>query len=299
MSNKYLFFPGCSLKEFAGDYEKSLLTVFERVGLELKELSSWNCCGVVSNLAEDSIYHEVAPVRNLIRAQEDGTKENVNKLAVACAMCYQVMKKTNLDVKKDPERLERLNLFMNDEPDYKGNVEVLHVLDILTRDEVISKIKENVKQELKGLKIACYYGCALVRPDEVAIADNDDPWLMEYLVENLGATPAEWAYRTQCCGSYNILMKKDVIKKRIVKMIEPLIKDDVDVIITACPLCAYNLEEGMKLGKSDLKQKTIPVVYLTDIVAASLGDTNELSPEKRNILNDLMKKTKMKIKQSV
>lgn len=276
---KLLYFPGCSLKNFAQSYEKSAIAVAKELGIELVELNRWNCCGVVYGLASDSFAHYVGAFRDLIRAQQQVNETGNEYLVALCSMCYQVLSSLNYRLSIDREALDRLNRFMDDEEDYLGTIQVEHFLKILADLVGFDKIKTKVKRDLSELKIAPYYGCMLVRPKEIAIDDPEDPTIMEKLIEAVGAEPVSYPFRTECCGSYNVVVNKDVIKERTKKILGPLIKKNVDAVITVCPLCKFNLEQGLKLARDELGQSNIKILYFTELLALAIGLDDTIDKE--------------------
>jgi len=290
---KFMYMPGCSLKNYATNYEKSAIGIAKKLGIELVELERWNCCGVVYGLASDSVFHQIAAVRNLIRAQETSKNLGNNKLVTLCSMCYQVLASANHRIKNDEQALEALNKFMDEEEDYRGEIEVKHFLAIL-RDEIgFDKIKEKIVRPLKNLNIAPYYGCVLVRPKEAAIDDPEDPIILETLIETIGGNPIYWPFRTDCCGSYNVVSNQDIVKKRVWNLIKP-IRDEVDIIITVCPLCKFNLDLGIDFAKKEYYIKNIPVLYFTEILAYALGLDEYLDSSIINLLENMIKKEEVK-----
>jgi hypothetical protein len=180
---KTLFFPGCTLKNEAKDFERSAIASMDALGFPLVEIERWNCCGTLYSTTEDDLMHQLAPIRNLIRVQEGGA----DRMVTVCAMCYNTQKRANLRVKRNPDELEKINAFMNLEEDYRGGVDVVHLLEIL-RDEIgFPSITERVKRPLNGLKVASYYGCMLLRPREAAIDPPQQPRVLEDLSIALGA----------------------------------------------------------------------------------------------------------------
>ncbi|TET70049.1 MAG: heterodisulfide reductase, subunit B, partial [Candidatus Aminicenantes bacterium] len=157
---KISYYPGCTLKNNAKNFEESALCSLNAIGVEVKELPRWNCCGTVFSLATDDLIHHVAPIRNLIRVKES----NTDRVMTLCAMCYNTLKRANERVKADSESLDKINQFMyREEIDYKGDVKILHLLELL-RDEIkFENIAKKVTNPLKNLKVANYYGCLLVR----------------------------------------------------------------------------------------------------------------------------------------
>ena len=197
---KLTYYPGCTLKSKAANLEKAAMDVLRLLDVEYEELPRWNCCGAVFSLADDDLIHHVAPVRNLIRAMERGS----DTVVTICSQCYNTLARANLLMKADEEKRKTINTFMDEEPDYNGEVEVLHYLTLL-RDHIgWDRIRENVKVPLDGLKIAPFYGCTLVRPTEVSI-DPFDPTIMEDFIAAIGATPAKFSAAHECCGSYQML----------------------------------------------------------------------------------------------
>lgn len=128
---KVSYYPGCTLKTKARNLEDTALAALNVLGFELDELPRWNCCGAVTSLASDDLLHMLAPVRDLIRAKEQGS----DKLVTICSMCYNTLARANLVMREDAVKRDALNQFMDEEPDYAGEVEVVHLLNFI-RDEV-------------------------------------------------------------------------------------------------------------------------------------------------------------------
>jgi heterodisulfide reductase subunit B len=157
----------------------------------------------------------------------------------------------------------RVNNYDKDGEPYNGETKVLHYLELL-RDVVgFDKIKEKVVKPLTGKKVAAYYGCLLLRPGKVmAMDDVENPTIMEDFIRALGADPVIYAYRNECCGGYITLESKELAKAKSQKVSSNAKDKGAEVIVTACPLCKYNLQKN----GSDL-----PVVYITELLAEALG----------------------------
>jgi heterodisulfide reductase subunit B len=185
------YYPGCTLKNEAKNFEDSSLFVMNHLGINAQEISRWNCCGTVFSLATDDIMHHLAPIRNLIRVKE----ANSDRVVTLCAMCYNTLKRANERIKNDPESLEKLNNFMSREKiKYQGDVKIFHLLELL-RDEVkFDAIRKKVIKNLNGLRVANYYGCFLIRPREIGLDDIENPTVLEELTELTGAKPVEFAF---------------------------------------------------------------------------------------------------------
>ncbi|MCK5039186.1 MAG: CoB--CoM heterodisulfide reductase iron-sulfur subunit B family protein, partial [Thermoplasmata archaeon] len=257
-----------TLKTSAKNLEKSAFAIAEALGHEMKEMDDWTCCGVVSSLTDDDLMHHLAPIRNLIHAED----EEEETIVTLCDMCCNTLKQTNLRVKDNPDNLETLNDFMDKENDYKNTVSVLHFLEFL-RDEVgFAKIKKMVKHPLKGMKIMPYYGCVMLRPREVAIDDAEEPVILSDLLKALGAEVLDNPYKIECCGSYHTIDQKESTSKRAYRISNFGKELGADAIITSCPLCRYNLDvRGQEAEALFEGYSQMPTFYYTQLIAIALG----------------------------
>jgi len=281
---KIFYYPGCTLKTQARNFESSAMEVMKLLGYELVELNRWNCCGTVYSLASDDLIHKVAPIRNLIRVKEQGG----GKVVTLCAMCYNTLKQANVFFNSDQEARDKINSFMDTEIDYEGDVEVLHLLTVL-RDEVgFNNISKKVVRKLNHIKVAPYYGCLLLRPSTVAIDDAENPSIMEELLHALGAETIDFPYRNECCGTYNTVSAVDLVIDRTYRIVGLARNLGADVIVTSCPLCQFNLEVRQKDVKERFPEfEQLPVIYFTQLMGVALGvpterlgfDLNHIEPK--------------------
>jgi heterodisulfide reductase subunit B2 len=266
------YYPGCTLKTRAKNFETSALAVMSVLGVNLIELSRWNCCGTVYSLAEDDLIHHVAAVRNLIRVKQQG----MSKVVTLCAFCYNTLKRANLVMKDSPDKRYAINTFMNEEPDYAGEVEIVHLLQVLRDDVGWQKIAEQVKHPLKDLKVAGYYGCTLLRPQQVAIDAVERPTVLRDLTRALGGTAVDFPFATECCGAYQVVDNRDIITERITAILNSAIKNGAEALIVSCPLCEYNLRQttsSVRQVQSGIP--AMPTLYFTQLMAIAFG----LNPE--------------------
>lgn len=264
---KVAYYPGCTLKTTAKNFEDSAIAVAKALGIDFKELDRWYCCGAVYSIASDNLMNKISAIRNLIRAQEAGYQ----KFIPLCSMCYNVIKQGNLMVKEDKENLNKINEFMDREEDYKGNVEVVHFLQFI-RDEIgFEKIKELVKNKL-NLKVAPYYGCLLLRPEEIKIDDMEEPTIMNDLLESIGIESINTPYKGECCGAYHTVDNVDLIVERTYTIINSARIRGADAIVVSCPLCDFNLDQRQQNVIEKYKGfKPMPVFYFTQLLALALG----------------------------
>lgn len=268
------YYPGCTLKDQALGFENTAIAVLRELDVQLAELSRWNCCGTVYCLASDNLMFQTAPVRNLLRVKEEG----FDSVVTLCSMCYNTLKRANDLVREEPEKLEKLNLFMNLEAtDYTPDIRVYHLLEFL-RDEIgLDRVREKVKQPLHGLKLAPYYGCLLTRPETLGFDDVEDPTSIDDLIGVMGAEPVDYPYKLECCGSYETVTTPADVAERTYRIVASASSAGAQAILTSCPLCFYNLDSRQELAKKahgDLK--SIPVLYLTQPLAVAFGFGTDL-----------------------
>jgi heterodisulfide reductase subunit B len=294
MNMKLAYYPGCTMKTNAENFEASTLATAKALGIELVELHRWNCCGTVHALAKDDVMHYLAPIRNLIRVEEmvaEGLVEE-KKVATQCVMCWNTLKRANAAANEDPEKMEKIRGIMEKEQEYSGGVEVLHMLEIL-RSEGWEKVSERVVKPLEGLKAAPYYGCLLLRPRELALDDPDAPRIMEDLLEALGAETVDLPYKSKCCGAYHTVHMKEVTAELSHKILAQALEAGADMLVTACPLCEFNLGKRQEeIRRLHPEFSSIPVVYYTQLMALAFGleeeatDFEENDPDPRPILEE-------------
>ncbi len=261
---KVSYFPGCTLKNKAKDLDIYARKSAEALGVTLEEIENWQCCGGVFTTATDEIATKLSSVRALKAAYD---KEQ--PLVTVCSACHNVIKQTNYALSDNKEFADKVNRYMSDEAEYNGQTEVLHYLEML-RDMVgFDTLKERVVNSFKGKKIAAYYGCLLLRPSGVMKMDDpENPTIMEDFIRALGAEAVIYARRNECCGGYISTESPELAKKNSNAVVENAKAQGAEMIITACPLCRFNL---IKNGTD------IPVVYFTELLAQALGvkeDTN-------------------------
>jgi heterodisulfide reductase subunit B len=267
---KLSYFPGCTMKNHAANFEESIYFAMDHLGVELEELDRWNCCGTVASLSEDDVMRQLAPVRNLIRVKE----AEASKVMTACAMCYNTLKRANERVKSDPALRQRMNAFMYDEPiSYEGDVEVVHPLESLRGDKGgFGHIKAKVTKPLKGLRVASYYGCLLVRPRTVAFDNVENPTLMDDLVTALGAKAVDFSHKTECCGAYQTVQNPEIIADRTYQILNAARDQGANVVTVSCPLCAFNLDHRQQVTRRLYPDfESLPIVYFTQLMAVAFG----------------------------
>lgn len=265
---KISYYPGCTLKTKAKNLEKSALASLDALGIEYEELPRWNCCGAVYSLADDDLLHLVAPVRDLIRVKEQGN----DTVLTLCSMCYNTLARANDLMKNDEVKRNTINSFMDEEPDYLGDVRVVHFLDFIRDDYGFDKLREKIVAPLNGLQVAPYYGCTLLRPKEVALDRPDAPKLFNQFMEILGASPIGFSMATECCGSYQVLGNPDAALQVSHEIIADAAAAGAEAMVLTCPLCEFNLARRQPLMKVKYQDAAeMPVFYFSQLMALALG----------------------------
>lgn len=266
---KISYYPGCTLKNHAKNFEDSTICALNSLGVEVEELERWNCCGTVFSLTTDDLIHHVAPIRNLIRVKE----AHHDKVMTVCAMCYNTLKRANERVKSDPDSLEILNNFMDrEEVKYEGDVGVYHLLEFLKNEVKFENLAKKVVKPLKKLKIASYYGCLLVRPKEIGFDDMENPTILEDLMRVIGADSVDFPFKTECCGAYQTVDNPEIVAERTNQILSSAQRQGAEVVVVSCPLCAFNLDQRQKQTMQRYPEfKQIPVLYFTQPLAIALG----------------------------
>jgi heterodisulfide reductase subunit B len=270
---KLSYYPGCTLKNHAKNFEDSTLCSLEHLGIEVEEIPRWNCCGTVFSLATDDLMHHLAPIRNLIRVKESGS----DSVMTLCSMCFNTLKAANERMKSQPEDLDKINDFMyRENVKYEGDVKILHLLEIL-RDEIkFDNLAKKIVKPLNNLKIANYYGCLLVRPKEIGIDDMENPTIMENLMSVLGADPIDFPYKTECCASYQTVDKPEIVADRAYSILSSATGLGAEMVAVSCPLCAFNLDQRQKKTLEKYPDfKTVPILYFSQLMAIALGCPEE------------------------
>lgn len=262
------YYPGCTIKTSARNYEASAIAALRWLQAELSELQDWNCCGVVHTLSSDDLLRQLAPVQVLAQAQEEAHTEVVT----LCDMCYNTLSQANHLVRRNEDKRQTVNTFLEREQNYNGSVEVVHLLQVLRDTIGFDAIKKRVKHPLRGLRVFPYYGCMLLRPGEVGVDDAEDPTVLEDLMRALGAEVVDDPVKIECCGSHHTVTNQHIVFDRVEKIVGKAKAKGADAIVLSCPLCRFNLDTRQKEDREIADP--LPVFYYTQLmcVAFGLGD---------------------------
>ena len=269
---KYAYFPGCSASSTGISYTLSYDYVARCSGIEMEEIPDWNCCGASAAHNESHLLGDALPARSL--AISEATFGDTPVLT-PCAGCYLHLKAATTHARESEEQREKIEEVI--QRPWSASADVINGIEPFLGEDVQQRIKDHVCRPLDGLKVACYYGCALLRPAQVCNFDDDErPQAMENLLALTGATPIEWSFKNECCGASHQVTIPDAGRMMVKRILENAAAQGADAIACACPLCMLNLDMReakvnalrAKEGKEPLD---IPIYYFTELIAASFG----------------------------
>jgi len=257
------FYPGCSMKGSAREYSESLLAVAAALGRALPEVPDWNCCGATAAHNLDPDLALALPARILAAAEKDGMDE----VLVPCAACYSRLSVTRHELLENAALRQKISGRI--EAEYNGTARVLNIIEWLA---AVPDLESRVTTPF-ARKVACYYGCLLVRPAGVVKFDRpEEPRSMDLLMTKLGAEPIDWAFKTECCGAGFSVSRTDLVARLSGLILEDAVARGAEAVIVACPMCHLNLDmRRPNIERRSGKKYGIPVIYITQAVGLAMG----------------------------
>ncbi|MFN8257396.1 MAG: CoB--CoM heterodisulfide reductase iron-sulfur subunit B family protein [Bacteroidales bacterium] len=264
-------YPGCSLKGSSREYRESVIAIAEKAGINLVEVPDWNCCGATAAHNLNKELSLALPLRILAIAE----KEGMDELLVPCAACYSRLGITDHELKQDKALKEKVQAHV--EMPFEGKVKIINIVQFIEK-YLLDKLDETKKEEFKH-KVACYYGCLLVRPNKILKFDRtENPQSMDKVMEKIGAEPIQWAYKTECCGAGHSIVRTDIVAKLSGTIVKDAADRGAEAIVVACPMCHSNLDmRRPEINKILGKNYEIPAIYISQAIGIALGiDKNKL-----------------------
>jgi len=264
---KYAYYPGCSLNTTAAEYGDSFKGVCKKLDIELNEVDDWVCCGTTPSHATSKLLAASLPIYNLLLARKTGS----DTLLVPCSSCYSRFKTAVFNVNKDVQLKEKVEKVL--ESEFVNCVDIKHPLELFSNLPELGNLSERISTGLKGMKIACYYGCLLTRPPEITGFDSTEyPMSMDKILREAGAETVDWSYKTECCGASLALTRTDIVERLCHDILENAKECGAKAISVACPLCQNNLDLWQERIERKYNAKFfIPVFYFTQLMGIALG----------------------------
>ncbi len=265
---QYAYYPGCSLTTTAKEYDYSWRAVCKKLGIGLKSIPDWNCCGASPASVEDPLLAVMLPARNLLYAEE----QNLDVIA-PCVGCYKNLRKAAKLIHHDANIRQQASQVL--ERQLRGHVRVKHPIEVLLLDIGLEALTDKVIQPLNGLKVACYYGCYLTRPDS-PFDTVENPQSLDKLMRVIGAEPVPYPFKARCCGGGIFLTREDLAIEMSHRLLTQARRSGAECMVVACPLCdmlleAYQIKSAEHLGvKHDM-----PVFFFSQLLGLALGAAKE------------------------
>lgn len=270
------YYPGCTLHASSEMYDVQSKLVFKNLGIDLREIEDWNCCGATSASKTDEFLAVALPARNLGIADASGYSE----MFIPCSSCLSrtlVSQKTLAD---NPALKDRINSELKKK--VQGKTRIVSILEMLVPMAESGEIAKKTKVKLEGLKPACYYGCLLTRfPSDIAVPDNvENPQGMETVCRAVGAEPVEWGYKTDCCGASASVNDTDVALNLMSKITRDAVARGANCFVTTCPMCQLNMDAYQdRVAERYGIGARLPVYFITELLGVAMG----MSPSKLQI----------------
>ena len=262
------YYPGCSLHASSQLYDIQCKLVFRNLGMELKEIEDWNCCGATAASKTDDFLAIALPARNLGLAAATGLPE----IIIPCSSCYSRTLISQKTLAADPALKDAINAELGHK--IEGSIKVSSILEALLAKVKSGELAKQAVKKLEGLKPACYYGCLLTRfPIDVAVPDDvENPQGMETVCEALGAEPVDWSYKTDCCGASSSISDAEQSLLLMSRILRDAVDRGANCIVATCPLCQFNVDAYQdQVGKRYGIKKRLPVYFITELIGLSMG----------------------------
>ncbi|MDX6520858.1 MAG: succinate dehydrogenase / fumarate reductase, cytochrome b subunit, partial [Gaiellales bacterium] len=241
MKSSYAYYPGCLASLSQKELDASTRAIAGKLGFELVDIPGFTCCG-----AGD--VHEARPEYYLhLNARILGQAEQLGQdtLMTICNVCTLNLRQANFQLMGDPELRARVNgnLVAVGVPAYDSDVDVRHLLWELAGDEGFPRLQKAAHKGLKGLRIAPFYGCQILRPSKImGFEDPDRPWSLEAIIEACGGVAIDYPAKIKCCGFPIIQAREETALGELIQPIEQAMEAGADAMVTPCPLCHLSLD---------------------------------------------------------
>lgn len=264
---EYKLFQGCTIGNRIPFIEASSRKVFDKLGIKVSD-APFACCP--DPVGFNSVDHHswlAMGARNLTLAE--GEEKNIVSL---CNGCFQTLKAVNEELKHDEHEKKKINAILDKiGKSYKGTIDVKHFVEVL--HPLIDKIKENVVNDLSGLKVACHTGCHYNRPSEVMQTDDPmKPVKLRELVAATGAIPVDYEEEMLCCGAGVGNAEEEPAMKILDQKLTSALNSGAEAMVVICPACFQQFDTNQRtLSKMVEKDYSVPILYLTELLCLAFG----------------------------
>ena len=265
MQTEFAFFPGCVLTQAAKESRMALEAVAPKLGITLKEIPGWSCCGASQAQDVDPLATLVANARNLALAE----KMHLPVLT-SCSTCLLMLRRAKAEL--DGGKKERINTFLaTGNMHYAGTSEVTSLLWVLAQNAQV--LKSKVVRPLANLKVAAFYGCHSLRPEHaLGFESAVNPTSFETVVAALGGQTVPFAKRLDCCGFHAVYPAEKSVMRMTGQIVDSAAASGATCLVTPCPLCQMQLDIYQEAAQDISRSKArMPVLHLSQLVGIALG----------------------------
>lgn len=266
---KYAYFPGCAAKSAAPELYLSTAEVAKKLGIELVELTAASCCGAGILDEENPFLNVVLNARTFAQAEE----LNLDIVTI-CSTCQGVMGQVRRQLEDDSKLMTKTNETLDKlHLQYKGRVKIKHLLWALIEDYGLENLESQVIKPLKSVKVAPFYGCYLLRPEEgVSFEDHEKPSSLESLINVLGGETVHYDGEDKCCGFPILFVEHKTSLIMAASYLNNAKQNGAQFMVTPCPLCHLSLDTYQKKAEKTSKTRiSLPVIHLPQLVGMALG----------------------------
>lgn len=280
------YYPGCTLHASSSLYDVQNRRIFSEIGIYLKEIDDWNCCGATSAGKVDDLLAVAMPARNLGIAENSGFSEMV----IPCSACYSRTLIAQKTIAEEPALKEGINAELSKK--ITGKIKISSILEVLLSAVASGALAEKMTKKLSGLKPVCYYGCLLTRfPQTVSVPDDiENPQGMEKILKVLGVDAIDWNYKTCCCGASASVNDEKTGLKLMASIMADAVSREANCFVTTCPMCQMNMDayQDRFCQEYDILQR-LPVYFITELIGIAMG----IGPEELQIDRHFVESTRL------
>ena len=282
---KVAYYKGCLASLSAKELDISTQALAPMLDLELDELESVTCCGAGDIHEAEPDYYLHLNARILAYAAATGAET----LMTICNVCTLNLRQANFQLVNDPDLRARVNtnLATVGVPPYEDDIDVKHLLWLIVEDDGAERLRKVAHKGLKGLKIAPFYGCQILRPSKLlGFEDPDKPESLERIIRACGGEAVDYPAKVKCCGFPIIQAREETALHELIQPIEQAKEAGADAIVTPCPLCHLSLDAWQsKLKETTGKDFQMPILHLSQLIGVAAGLSDSELRFKRHVVS--------------
>ena len=271
--SEYLYYPGCSMDSSGRSYRDSLEAVTAPLGITLREIDDWNCCGATEYLGLSRLPAYALIARNLALAEQ--ARNGTNTLVAPCSACFLNLSKTNHAMAEDAAFGAQVNdaLAAGDLHYDPDSLRIRHLLDVVVREVGLETVRSRVTRPMRGLKLAPYLGCMVPRPDyDGRWSDPEHPSELDRLLAALGAEVVDYPLKTECCGGHMTQIGPSTAFSMIRRLVDAAERAGADMMVTICPMCQMNIDAFQgEMNAHFHTSHRMPIVFFTQVMGLAFG----------------------------